>query len=156
MFGAVDVGLDTTVRTSSVGLLAARVASAAARLRLHQAVSASDSTAISAVIRDLTAEAEILRGKREPNLEDESAYAFAGFALGALVSWGTVAPVLKDEDAAQTLENIVQKLARLADGTLESPEEIEKLFLAASRNASSDSGGTGERLEGIPASFGLR
>ena len=153
---AVDMGVDSNLTTSSVGLLAARVASAAARRRLGQELSDLDLIAVRSVITDLDNEVKVLRGQQNPNVDDESAYAFAGFALGALHSWGSVSSKMQNEDAATSLSALVGKLTQLVDGTLSQPEEIETLFLSASRNASSDSGGTGERLEGIPASFGPR
>lgn len=150
---AVDMGVETNLTTSSVGLMAARVASAAARRKLGQELSELDLIAVNSVISDLNNEIRVLRGQQDPNIDDESGYAFAGLALGALKSWSSFSPKMQNEDAASRLSDLVGNLTQLVNGTLGQPEEIEMLFLAASRNASSDSGGSGERLEGIPASF---
>lgn len=150
---AVDMGVETNLTTSSVGLMAARVASAAARRKLGQELNELDISAVNSVISDLENEIKVLRGQQEPNIDDESGYAFAGLALGALKSWSSFSPKMENEDAASRLSELVGNLLKLVDGSLDRPEQIEMLFLAASRNASSDSGGSGERLEGIPASF---
>lgn len=150
---ALDSGFDLRMNVSSVGLLAVRVATAAARRRAGTELNDRDRRAIRLVITDLTSEAKVLRGESSPDVDDETSYAFAGFALTALDNG---APASIDEAiAADKLDDIVQKLRDLmAEASIPeaSMKEIEDLFLRASNMVSDRLGRAGELLDGSPAS----
>jgi hypothetical protein len=148
---------NVNVSASSVGLVAVRVANAAARKRIVGELNERDRIAIRAVITDLHDEAEILRGAQEANADDEGSYAFAGFALSAISD-------LSDEStsdglaAAARLDALVRDLEQLLENEDDPAalQRIESIFIRASRIASRGLSSSGERLDGIPANFRLR
>jgi hypothetical protein len=149
--GAWDSGLELRMNASSVGLLAVRVAAAAARSRSGSSLNERDIEALVSVRDDLREEARVLRGESSPDVADETAFAFAGLALTALGL-----PPGKDElddEAAVRLDKVADDLEAVAGGGSVAPttlNDIEQLFLTASAMVSESLGQTGELVEGGP------
>ena len=147
-----DTGLEARMNASAVGLLAVRVATAAARSRSGAPLNERDVAAVAVVRDDLREEAKVLRGEAAPDVSDETAYAFAGVALNALGVSGT-SDTDRDADAAAQLDEVADELDALAQGRQVAPKELESLenlFLIASSMVSERLGQTGELVEGSP------
>lgn len=161
MVGAWDTGLESRMNTSAAGLLAVRVAMAAARRRSGSTLNERDLLVLSEVREDLAGEAQVLRSESSPDLDRETAYAFAGFALNALnqhrsASSSAEQPWANDlegsEQAASRLDALAADLKSVSDDpevSTETLERIESVFLAASVLVSSSLGRTGEVSTGI-------
>lgn len=135
---------------SSASLLMTRVAAAAARVRLGSALTASDEEALNNVLNALRSEISVLRGEREPDVRDESAYAVAGFALGEISATDGTSSSPDESSAAQSLEGLARTLENLLQGRSSEDEEelVEQVFLSTGRQASLGLSGTGEYLPG--------
>lgn len=138
-------GQGTDLIASSVGVLLARVASAAARARAGVGSLPVERDAVRAVIGRLRSEVEVLRGQRAATVTDEPAYAMAGFTLDAL-STGSSVP--DDAEASRLLEDLVSRLEGLeGSGPINAEDAawLEDLFLAGSRYATLALSDAGER-----------
>lgn len=136
-----ETSLDMRMTASSVSILAARVATAAARLRDGGELLDRDRAAVSAFERQLQNEVKILRGETSPNDLDEESYAFADVTLSTL--GGASKRRFVGTEAAQQLSEMVATLQSLRKGTKPSHTDldtVERFFLEASAVASQESG----------------
>jgi len=139
-------GAELRLNASSAGLLAVRVAGAVAHRRAGDDLTERDRRALSSVMTDLRGEASILRGAADPDLVNETAFAFADLALSALNGAQQKAEADADR-AADSLDEIANELDLLANGSEIDParlETVERLFMRASRLASDSLGRAGE------------
>jgi len=155
MVGTWSNGLELRMSTSTAGLRAVRVASAAARLRLGGELRTRDAADLKSVSGGLRDEARVMRGEALPDIDDETAYAFAGLALRALSARGP-APVRGEEGAAHQLDQLAAELEEVASGERvegQVLQRIEDLFLATSSMVSEALARTGETVEGEPGTL---
>lgn len=147
---AMYASIGSDMLASSASLLMTRVAAAAARVRLGSALTASDADALNNVLNALRSEISVLRGEREPDVRDESAYAVAGFALGEISATGGATSSPDETSAARSLEGLAETLENLLLGrsTQGEQELLEHVFLSTGRQASLGLSGTGEYLPG--------
>jgi hypothetical protein len=146
----IESGFDIRMNASSVGLLAVKVATAAARFRAEGQLNDRDRRVLGLVIADLTQEARIFRGEIDPDVDDETSYAVAGIALNALGARASANGSAEDAAATQ-LESLVSQLVELEHGDLHDVvalEEIERLFLDASSMVTSELSHAGEEVDG--------
>lgn len=161
MVGAWDSGLETRMSTSSAGLLAVRVAVAAARRRAGEDLNDRDREALKEVRRDLEGEVRVLRGQDLPDVTHESSFAFAGLALSALSTPRSENAGMNEADDSQNAAARLDELARDLEIVADRPEvedavleRVESVFLRASQLVSQSLGRTGEIVDGLPESPG--
>lgn len=156
MVGTRDSQFEYRSNAASAGLLAVRIASAAARARAGDALTPRDRELLNSVIRDLRKEARILRHEALPEVTDEAGYAFAGLALAAYQpadASGQAETEERDVAATDALDQVALDLeAVVASRDRDDPvlERVERLFLALDAIAARSLGGTGEMHQGSP------
>jgi len=151
----VTLGTRPQVAATSAGLLAVKIAGSAAKARLGLALEKSEIEALASVAASLEVEVSVLRGEQTADVEDESTYAFAGFALSAIDGAGS-GVVHSDEAAAVALSNLAVTLKALSIGTpLDEANlsAIESVFRRTSQFASRGLSRSGERVDALPAYF---
>lgn len=151
----VTLGTRPQVAATSAGLLAVKIAGSAARARLGMTLDKAETEILAAVALRLETEVAVLRGEETPDVEDESTYAFAGFALSA-IDGTTSGSTQSDEDAAAALSNLAATLKSLSSGAHLAEADlsaIESVFRRTSQFASRGLSRSGERVDALPAYF---